>query len=316
MRPRAAFALPWASLLLAAEGILCAHFVRETPATRDETFTCVSVRSDRWNLLPGVELTGRLRLQLAPAPAGAMTLIVGDSIPLDLEAHAAGGATVPLHREVIHATAAPPDFWLEYGTPWNAPGAITVARVDAFADRPRTVALHLGRRGPRVMARLSGYPDHARASICAAPVAVPRAFERHDHVTITPAVANYFGSGWSGRRSDSRGLGEVRWMAAHGAILVPAARDGHVHVRLRAASGELPDDDAALLTLRVNDVLELPPLTMSGGSSVYEWRVPIEAWVIGTNELLFSVSRPPSSHGERDDRTRSLAFQKLELTLQ
>src|SRR5687768_7529120 len=121
MRPRAAFALPWASLLLAAEGILCAYFVRETPATRDETFTCVSVRSDRWNLLPGVELTGRLRLQLAPAPAGAMTLIVGDSIPLDLEAHAAGGATVPLHREEIHATAAPPDFWLEYGTPWNAP---------------------------------------------------------------------------------------------------------------------------------------------------------------------------------------------------
>jgi hypothetical protein len=57
----------------------------------------------------------------------------------------------------------------------------------------------------------------------------------------------------------------------------------------------------------VNDVLDLTPVTLTPGFRDYEWLVPDAAWVSGTNELLFSVTRTKTD----GSRVRGLALASL-----
>src|SRR5262245_31721504 len=123
-RPRAAIAtrLLWAPTLVAAEAVLCAPLAHAPPPAL-RAGTCASIRSDRWNLLPGVEFTGLLRIDLAPGPGASLALVVGDTLPPALEIESANGPT-PLGVTRIAPELAPPDYWLEYGNPLLAPGQI------------------------------------------------------------------------------------------------------------------------------------------------------------------------------------------------
>jgi len=67
------------------------------------------------------------------------------------------------------------------------------------------------------------------------------------------------------------------------------------------------EDADTTLRLRVNDVFELPAVAMRAGFSDYEWFVPDGAWVSGTNELFFTVSRVE----QRGTRALGLALASL-----
>lgn len=319
-RPRAAFArsLLWALPLVTAVAILCALLARERPTSPRETFSCVRVRSDRWNLLPGIEYTGRLRIELPPQNRGALTLIIGDAIPLDIEAQALDGTPIPLHLENVAPIEAPTDFWLEYGSPWLAPGRIVRATLYALPEGRRTVTVNLGRRAPRVLARLTGYGDAMRSRICAAPVRARRAFATGDDVAITPADSEYFATGWYGLETASASVGTVRWMNEHGALLVPSFRDGNVRIRLQAVRAALEDADESMLALSVNDVFIAGPVPLKGESAGYSWLVPSTAWLAGTNELLFRVSHAvqPMDRRGKDRRTIAMGLQRLDLRIE
>jgi hypothetical protein len=305
----------WVPSLVAAEAVLCAHLSREPmPSTR--AGTCASIRSDRWNLLPGVEFTGLLRIDLAAGPGASLALVVGDSLPPDLEVESANGPT-PLVATRITPEVAPGDYWLEFGNPWQAPSHIVAATIDAYSERARTVTLNLGRRAPRVLARTAGYPPDARARICAAQSRARKAFANAEDLTITPGRAEYFASGWYDVEPASRQASAVRWMSEYGVLLVPSARDGDVRLRLQAtpavadARAERPR-----LTVTVNDVFDSVPIEMSAETGEYEWVVPARSWVVGTNEVLFRISRtqPPAVHGS-ERRTLGLAFRQLYLSI-
>jgi hypothetical protein len=169
----------------------------------------------------------------------------------------------------------PPDFWLEDQVPSNAPREVTRVSVDARGESDLSFVLLLGRRAPRVIARLIGYPPEDKAQVCADPVR-----ERE----------LYFATGWYGEESAPDG--SIRWMRDHGAVLVGAVHGGAARVRIRAAPAVATDAAGqTTLTLRVNDVVELPAVVMRSGFGEYEWPVPSASWVSGTNELLFTVSR-------------------------
>lgn len=317
-RPRAAFAtkLLWVPMLIAAEAMLCAQLTREPQGTTQPA-TCASVRSDRWNLLPGVEFTGRLRIDLAAGPGASLALVVGDSLPLDLEVQSATGP-MPLNGTRIAPELAPPDYWLEYGNPWLAPGEIVMATVAAHPEHPRTVTLNLGRRAPRVLARLAGYPADRRARICAVQSPARHAFANTNELAITPAQREYFASGWYDVEPAPDTTSAVRWMNEYGTLLIPSSRDGNVRLRLLATPAvTVEGSDGPTLTVRVNNVFESAPIAMSDGMADYEWIVPARAWVVGTNEVLFRVSRThqPADHRGGDGRTLGLALQRLELRL-
>ena len=259
--------------------------VRST-ASIDATLTrdlegCAGVHSIVWHPLSGIEYTGRLRITLPARVGGAIVLFIGDSIPLDVEAETGDRSErtpLAISREQLRngpGVELPPDFWLDDQVPSNAPREVTRVSVDARDDRDLSFVLLLGRRAPRVIARLIGYPPEDKAQICAEPVR-----ERE----------LYFATGWYGEEpAPDR---SIRWMRDHGAVLVGAARDGGARVRIRAAPAVASDADGqTTLTLRVNDVFELPPVAMGPGFADYEWSVPDAAWVSGTNELLFTVSR-------------------------
>jgi hypothetical protein len=235
------------------------------------------VRSSEWHPLSGLEYTGRLDVWLPAAHGGAIVFYIGDAVWLDIEAVLPGGVPLLITRErrdSVLAPDVPPDYWLDDGIPWRAPPRITRVRVEAAADRERAFTLALGRRAPRVVARLSGYPPHVRALVCARP--------------IVPGEV-YFATGWYGRERDEIGQ-PLRWMREHGAVIVSAGRDGPVRVRVRArpAAGVR---EPVLLTMTVNEVFAAPALEMRAGFADYVWEVPDRAWVPGANELLFEVSR-------------------------
>lgn len=278
---------------------------------------CAVVRDDRWSPLPGVEYTGRLGVQLPPSLDGEIVLIVGDEMPLDIEAHDLDGMPVPLQREVLRAGPAsgmPADFWLGDGNPWSAPGSVMRLTIDALPVRERLVSLHLGRRAPRVLARLEGYDTNARVGVCAAPLGVDDAFQQTQELVITPDTPEYFGTGWYGTELASPALGRIRWMKAHGAILVPSARRGEVDVVAAGAPVATErGDEVATLALRINDVFAAEPVTLAPGPRKYRWKVPSRAWLAGTNELTFAVSR--TARSERDNRQLGFALQRLTLTM-
>jgi hypothetical protein len=239
---------------------------------------CAGVTSAVWHPLSGIEYTGRLRVTLPAHLGGAIVLYVGDTIPLDIEASTVNGAPVALHHERLLLGAGvmvPPDFWIEDGSPTEAPQHLSRLQIDAGQER-RVVIVSLGRRAARVLTRLAGYPPSVRLPVCAQALA---------------AGEQYFGAGWFGEERDL-GAGPVRWMRDHGAVMVARHERGNAHVRARLAPGVMPDDgERPELTLRVNEVWSAPPVALAGGFHYYEWSVPNAAWAAGTNELFFSVSR-------------------------
>jgi hypothetical protein len=256
---------------------------------------CARVRSTVWHPLSGVEYTGRLRITLPPHPDGAIVLFIGDSVPLDVEAETGRHTPLAISRERIDFAPGvhlPPDFWLEDQAPWNAPPEVVRVSVDARAERELAFVLLLGRRAPRVIARLTGYPPEIAAQVCADSLA---------------AGEHYFATGWYGEEQTAGGA--VRWMGDRGAVLMTSPHGRGTRVRIRAAPAV--DDDAAetMVTLRVNDVFELPAVAMQAGFAEYEWAVPDAAWVAGTNELLFTVSRVE----RRGTRTLGLALASLDV---
>ena len=268
-------------------------------ASIDATLTrdpagCAVVRSIVWHPLSGVEYTGRLRITLPARFGGAIVLFIGDSVPLDVEAETDSGAPLAMARKRLKTgpgVELPPDFWLEDQSPLNAPREVTRVTVDARGESDLSFVLLLGRRAPRVIARLIGYPPEDKAPVCADPV---RDGER------------YFATGWYGEEPTPDG--PIRWMRDHGAVLVASAHGRDAGVRIRAAPAVAGDaDGATTLTLRVNDVFELPAIPMRAGFSDYEWVVPDAAWVSGTNELFFTVSRVE----RRGARTLGLALASL-----
>ena len=277
---------------------------------------CADIREDRWSPLPGLEYTGRLGVRLPPDLDGALVFIIGDAVPLDLEAQDLEALPVPMRIELLRpgpASTAPAEFWLGEGNPWSAPGSVVRVTFDAPPARPRLVDLRLGRRAPRVLARLKDYGDAARARVCAAPIAADPAFARARDLVVLPDTPEYFGTGWYGPELGAPGLGTIRWMKGQGAVLVNFARRGAVEVVVRGApaSGE-----PATLTLTVNDTHALPPAALAPGRAEYRWTVPAAAWLAGTNELLFAISRTArGSHDARDTRDLGFALQRLSLTL-
>jgi hypothetical protein len=143
-----------------------------------------------------------------------------------------------------------------------------------------------------VLARLVNFPADARAPVCA---------------ETLPRESLYFATGWYGQESDAR-EGQVRWMRAQGAVLVPSVdgRASRVRVRLAPADGANADGGTQL-SVRVNDMLDLAPMTLREGFEEYDLNVPDAAWAPGTNELLFTVSRTRTE----GTRTRGLALASL-----
>jgi hypothetical protein len=305
--------LVWMGPLLVIIGLLCVGLARKSPRHGSERFTCVNVRGDRWNLLPGVEFTGRISIQVPAGRNSAVTLVLGDSLPLTIEAETATGTPLPMTTAAVPPPEAPVDFWIEYGSPWLAPRYILKVTLDARDDRAQAVIVNLGRRAPRVLARLTGYPDEVRGRICAAQVDAAPAFAAGNVLQIAPADAAYFASGWHGLETQPPS-GRVRWMSDYGVMLVPSSRDGAIRVHLQAMPAAAGEDDVTMVMLKVNDVFASAPVVMAAGTAAYEWMVPAIAWVAGTNELMFSVSHTSPS-GRRDGRTPGLALRELTLTL-
>ena len=321
LAPRAAFSLG----LLGVVGLTASAALLRLPAPQTDpaepplqTLGCARVGSDAWSPLPGVEYTGSVIVELPrvqPAtPRGMMTLIVGDAIALDIEARSASGA-FPFRRERMTTgpgVGVPPDLWLESGTPFDVPRELTRLSLSG-QERSAIVEIALGRRAPRVLARLSGYESALKTRVCAATrfAAIGMDAGRHE---LDLADSRYFATGWY---AEERGpdRAHIRWMRTHGAVLVPSARGDGATIRLRASpprTGAV--NDAPLLTLRVNDTYDALTLPMSPGSEDYEWTIPGEAWVAGVNELLFSVSRTPQVE-DTGGVTRGLALERLSVAM-
>jgi hypothetical protein len=267
---------------------------------------CAPVTDEAWSPLPGLEYTGRLGIVLPAGADGAMLLIVGDDLPLNIDVSGADGTYVRMRREFLPSVAAaPPDYWLEGGSPRDAPSEVQQITLAATPDRDRLISARLGRRAPRVLARLRGYAGDARATVCAAPTGADAAFrDAAAAFVLVPDLTAYFATGWSGVNVVS-GAGAVRWMGRAGALLIPFARRGDVRVTLYAHRGSDAGDGE--VSLRINDLFDAPALPLRAGNLRYEWSVSAPAWAAGTNEVLLRVS------GAGVDRLLGLV--RLELSL-
>lgn len=267
---------------------------------------CAPIRASAWSALPGLEYTGRLGIVLPRSSEGSMVLVIGDTLPLDVDVTSGDGAPVTVRRTAITSIAsAPPDYWIEGRSPLDAPGAIQELTLVASAERDRLLGVGLGRRAPRVLARMRNYPDSERGTICAAPIGVDQVLTDPDMpFTLFPDVARHFGTGW-GDVLLERDVGPVRWMGRDGALLVRLGRRGSVRVTLRAYRPAGRGDGE--VALRINDTFDVEAVPLRGGIQSYEWTVPEAAWVLGTNEILVHVT------GEGDQNL--LAFARLELVL-
>jgi hypothetical protein len=318
--PRAALAvgvLGLAGLALSASlRRVSAHPPRGDPASVPiQSLGCARVGSDAWSPLPGVEYTGTLLIDLPASDRATLSLIIGDSIPLDLEAASPTGH-YPYRRERLRygpGVGVPPDLWLEGGDPWDLPRELTRITLEAQPDRAESIELSLGRRAPRVLARLDGYDATVRTRVCAATHLVDRSLADAPF-SVVPAESKFFATGWYAEESRDDGA-DRRWMREHGAILIPSSRDGDVVVTLRAAPPVTPQGrEEPLLSLRVNDLYDALTVPMSPGVRDYEWTIPSTAWVAGINEVLFSVSRTPLPD-DTGGRTVGLALERLTVTL-
>jgi hypothetical protein len=162
----------------------------------------VPVRTDRWSQLPGLEYTGRLGIELPSAAGGEMQLIVGDTLPLQVRVETADGREFPAVAESLLSgpgvAAPPPDYWFDGGLPEDGPHIIKRLHLPMNPTRASLLALHLGRRAPRVIARLAGIEDGAPGRICAAPIGREPLFPDGETERLSLNDAHVFGTGWYG----------------------------------------------------------------------------------------------------------------------
>ena len=255
---------------------------------------CAGVRSTVWHPLSGLDYTGRLRVTLPPQLGGAITMYVGDSIPLDVDVERRDGRPLAFWRERFRfgpGVPMPPDYWLDDSTPADAPPEVTRLTIDADGEQMLTVRVWLGRRAPRVLARLIGYGSAVAVPVCAEPL---RPLEQ------------YFATGWYGAEPSDQGT--IRWMREHGAVLV-SSHGAATRVTIRAAPAVTSAAQPTVLRLRINGLFESLALPMRQGFAQYEWLVPDRALVPGTNELFFAVTRTE----KRGSRTLGLALASLDV---
>lgn len=284
-----------------------------------ERLRCATVRTDRWSFLPGVDYTGRLGLDM-PSTAGArLLLIVGDDLPVQMRGTLMSGQAMPLRQEVLMSgtgtATPPPDYWFDGGDPARAPQRVVRLTIPAHPVETTLVSLYLGRRAPRVLARLEGYDAAAVGRVCAAPLGPDALWGRSPErdVTLPLDEARLFGVGWHGLEGVSGD--RFRWTGSDAAILVPSAVQGPVLVMLDAAPAvESGASGPTLLTLRVNGHVQ-PPQAMGPGVARYEWTVGRTVWLAGTNELLFSVSQSVRPADRAGDDTRVLGLRVHEVRL-
>jgi hypothetical protein len=237
-----------------------------------------------------------------------MVLVVGDHLPLNVQITDIEGHHPSVTREALTSlAAAPPDYWLESGSPYDVPPDIQQFTIFANAARDQNLIVRLGRRAPRVLARIEGYAPLMHAAACAAPGAGAPAFADGSSFTVEPADAAYFGAGWSDVLDDGD-AGSVRWMGSYGALLIPFARRGDMRIVLRAyRPSDLGPGD---IHVQVNGMTESGALPFSGGMRDYEWVVPASAWVEGVNEILIRVG------SQGDERLLGVSRVALELSRQ
>jgi len=295
---------------------------------------CVAVRSDRWSPLPGVEFTGRLGVDVPPRLSGELQVIIGDALPLAVRVETPDGRTVPVVSEALASgagsgAAAPADYWLEGGSPDDSPRVVARVRLPAHPLRSALWSLRLGRRAPRILARLAGFDETARGRVCAAPVS-RRVFFDETRVAAPVPLDDYdlFGRGWYGversaaarfRRTDADPVLLLR-SAARTSVIVELDAEpseatesaerrtdtgvGRVDARARSTTSE---PATMAVTLRVNGV-DMGTRPMAEGTARYSWSLPAGVWLAGTNELWWHVARErrPADAGENDRRTPAM----------
>ncbi len=300
---------------------------------------CATVLGDRWSQLPGLEYTGRLGIELPAGVAGEMQLIVGDALPVRIDVESmVGDAPAVLTEPLLSGpgvSAPPPDLWFDGGTPEDGPHTIRRVRLSAHPTRASWLSVQLGRRAPRVIARLVGMDERARGRICAAPIGRDPLFG-DDTVAESIALgdAHVFGTGWYGLQRD--GTATFRWADADAVVLVPSMGRMGVEVALDAeradgvgaadggddADGRSPAPrrrvmarEAVTLTLRVNGV-DAGTHEVGGGARRYRWPVPAGVWLEGTNELWWHTSRAvrPADTGGTDTRRLALRVTGIEVS--
>lgn len=281
----------------------------------ETTFRCSGVRTDRWSQLPGLEYTGRLGLEIPAWLGGELQLVVGDDLPLPLRAATPEGNPVTVRLDALlsgpGAAAPPADYWIDRGTPEDGSRWLRRAHVAADPFRTRLLSLHLGRRAPRVIARLVGYVGDPRGRICAAPVG-PLRLRAGDTETVSLDDEDAFGVGWYGL--EGRGTDAFRWADVDAVVLLRSAVKTDVEVSLGAAPAATGPGSDSTIALRVNGI-EVGAYAMSAGAREYRWKVPAGVWLAGTNELWWTTSRAvrPADGGGSD--TRNLAIRVAGITV-
>ena len=210
------------------------------------------------------------------------------------------------------AAAPPADYWIDGSVPEDAEAWMRRVHVPADPLRSSLVSLELGRRAPRVLARLSGYEDNAYGRICAAPLGVVR-LQQPGAAPLPLNDESIFGAGWYGR--EGSGPDAFRWADADAVVLVRSAVRAEVEVRLQAAPAAAPGADAVTVGLRVNGV-DLGTRVMSPARADHTWRVPAGVWLAGTNELWWHTSRAvrPADSGGADKRSLALSVTGITVT--
>jgi hypothetical protein len=284
----------------------------------DRRLHCATLHQDRWSHLPGLEFTGRLGLELPAGEGGALHLIVGDALPVSVDAEDPNGAPLVLASQALDARVSfselPPDYWLDGGDPRLAPAHVLRASIPAMPQVPRHLAVRLGRRSPRVLARLSGYSHGKLGRVCAAaPEQNPIWHASTAPVRLPLDLNAYFGTGWYG--VERFGVEPFRWTGADGVILIPSSRRVAVRVAVRVRAAAEPDADGPRLVLHVNNI-PLEAHRIRPGLDAYSWDVRRQQWVLGVNELRFHVTRTvrPSDRGGDDRRVLGLAVHGVMLT--
>jgi hypothetical protein len=284
----------------------------------DATYRCVAVSTDRWSQLPGLEYTGRLGLVIPPHVSGALLLVAGDTLPLAVRATTPDGADRVLDARPLSsgpgASPPPADYWIDGTLDEAAQHAMERLRFAADPLRTQLVSVALGRRAPKVIARLAGYGGEARGRVCAAPVGATYFDSGSEAVLPLDADAN-LASGWYGL--EGRGADRFRWAAPDAFVLMRSARRADVLVTLVTGAARPTDGDGeTTVTLRVNGV-DAGSRVLRQGEERLTWPAPAGVWVEGTNELWWHTSRVvrPSDRGGADTRVLALRVKEIRVGL-